>query len=176
MNNVKEIMDIITSADQKIRRKEISVQALAKVFLLFMNKYKEEYNGFKLNMLASALVLPLLKEELEKWDPLKQPSFALDEFKTWKELMPPLSRMEEDSENVPEEPDLFTELVCEILLPKFRSSITNFWNPKQPDAVLSLVDTWNRILPEAVMNNVLEQLILPKITYSVENWDPLTGN
>jgi tuftelin-interacting protein 11 len=174
IDNLKHIMDIIASAAEKIKRKEITVESLAKMFVLFMNKYKEEYHQYKLNMLASAMVLPLLKEELESWDPLKNPSFKLHEFQMWKELMPPPDVPIDDELDTPPEPDLYTELVCEILLPKFRTSITNYWIPKNPEPALKIVETWEPLLPEAVMNNVLEQLIFPKILYAVENWDPKT--
>ncbi len=58
---MKEIMDIIGKCNEKIMAKQINLQSLAKVFLLFQKKYPVEYSTYKLYTLASGLAYPLLK-------------------------------------------------------------------------------------------------------------------
>jgi tuftelin-interacting protein 11 len=38
----------------------------------------------------------------------------------------------------------------------------------------ALLDTWSALLPEWMLDNVLEQIILQKLTQAVGEWDPLT--
>lgn len=76
------------------------------MFLLFQKKFKEEYFKYKLNQMASTMVLPLLKGEIDSWNPFEKPTFAVEEFLTWKELMPPVPLSERDTEEA--ETDLYT--------------------------------------------------------------------
>jgi len=42
--------------------------------------------------------------------------------------------------------------------------------------MLRIVETWKSILPVWIFQNILEQMILPKINEGVELWDPLSDN
>lgn len=50
------------------------------------------------------------------------------------------------------------------------------WNVKDADTMLNLVETWKPILPGWIYQNILEQMVLPKINEGVESWDPLSDN
>jgi len=50
-------------------------------------------------------------------------------------------------------------------------SISNDWNTASPDAAVHLLESWNSILPPFLRDNVLDQLILPKVKRAVEEWD-----
>ena len=45
---------------------------------------------------------------------------------------------------------------------------------RQPDSLLELLEAWMPLLPDWVMNNILEQLVMPKLQTEVEDWNPLT--
>ena len=45
---------------------------------------------------------------------------------------------------------------------------------RKPDNVLDLLDAWLPLLPEWILHNILEQIVLPALTNEVENWNPLT--
>ena len=71
---------------------------------------------YKLNQMASAMVLPMLKGELETWDPLSNSTFALQEFSTWKSLMPPPPvDYDIDVKEESKEPDVFTGNVLVVV-------------------------------------------------------------
>lgn len=49
---------------------------------------------------------------------------------------------------------------------------SNEWNPKEPQAALELVETWSPILPRFMMDNILDQLIIPKLQSEIRDWNP----
>ena len=40
--------------------------------------------------------------------------------------------------------------------------------------MVNLLDDWESMLPEWIMENILDQLILPRIRKEVDAWNPLT--
>jgi tuftelin-interacting protein 11 len=49
---------------------------------------------------------------------------------------------------------------------------SNDWDPQQPHAAVSLVELWFPILPRFMKDNVIDQLILPKLHKKVRDWSP----
>ena len=62
---------------------------------------------------------------------------------------------------------VFIAHMCDVIC---RSS----WSVRKPDNVLDLLDAWLPLLPEWILHNILEQIVLPALTNEVENWNPLT--
>lgn len=48
------------------------------------------------------------------------------------------------------------------------------WNARNWSPLVELLDTWTPLLPPWVLDNVLEQLVLPRLQKEVEAWNPLT--
>lgn len=48
------------------------------------------------------------------------------------------------------------------------------WNPRDCDPLINLLEAWQPIVPNWVMENIFSQLILPRIKTEVDNWNPLT--
>lgn len=57
-------------------------------------------------------------------------------------------------------------------LPRIRSAINNSWSPKDASPALIFYATWAPILPSFLRDNVLDQLILPKVSKAVADWTP----
>lgn len=51
------------------------------------------------------------------------------------------------------------------------SDASNHWSAKQPQVAIHLLESWRPLLPSFIMDNVLDQLILPKLRQSIEEWD-----
>ncbi|TPX69352.1 hypothetical protein SpCBS45565_g02497 [Spizellomyces sp. 'palustris'] len=86
----------------------------------------------------------------------------------------------------------YEAMMYDIWLPKVRQAINNEWSPQSPDSVITLLEAWhpqsastksrirngvtedgdqNVLLPSWLYQNMLEQLILPKLTREVDNWN-----
>jgi len=48
------------------------------------------------------------------------------------------------------------------------------WRVRECDPLIVLLETWMPVLPTWVMENIQDQLILPRVLAEVEAWNPLT--
>ena len=48
------------------------------------------------------------------------------------------------------------------------------WTVRRPDMVLELLEAWQPLLPDWILMNILEQVVLPRLTAEVDAWNPLT--
>ncbi|KIR28316.1 tuftelin-interacting protein 11 [Cryptococcus deuterogattii LA55] len=63
-------------------------------------------------------------------------------------------------------------LIWHQWVPKVRSAINNEWDPSSPNDAVHLVESWEPILPLFVKDNILDQLVLPKVKAAIEQWNP----
>lgn len=67
--------------------------------------------------------------------------------------------------------------VCPSLLPLARLLIcenSNAWSPSDPMPAVALFTAWTSILPSFIRDNILDQLILPKLSKAIGDWSPST--
>lgn len=69
--------------------------------------------------------------------------------------------------------DPYDRLVWEIWMPKLRRCIFS-WSPRVCDPLVDLLSVWQTLLPGWVMQNIQDQLVLPKLQSELDNWDPTT--
>lgn len=48
------------------------------------------------------------------------------------------------------------------------------WTCRQPEPLIELIEHWIPLLPNWILENILDMLVLPKLTLEVEEWNPLT--
>ena len=118
--------------------------------------------------LAPGVVAPLLNVHLDGWNPLEAPTQHIEVLKEWRSILD--VQQGEAPANVF---DPYSALVWSGFMPFMRSAVVS-WNPRQHSAMAALLDAWAPLLPSWTLDNVLEQLILPRIVNCVEDWDPLT--
>lgn len=58
-------------------------------------------------------------------------------------------------------------------MPKLRQTLSS-WSPRNCNPVIELLDVWKSLLSEWVFNNILDQLVMPKLQSEVDAWDPTT--
>lgn len=56
----------------------------------------------------------------------------------------------------------------------FLFSFCRQWTCRQPEPLIELLEHWMPLLPKWILENILDMLILPKLTLEVEEWNPLT--
>src|SRR5215467_10991954 len=65
----------------------------------------------------------------------------------------------------------FENLLWNVWLPKVRSTINNDWSPEDPQPAVKLYEAWSTFLPPFIRDNILDQLILPKLHKAVADWN-----
>jgi hypothetical protein len=66
----------------------------------------------------------------------------------------------------------FESLLWNVWLPKVRSCLNNDWSPQDPQPAVRLYEAWSTFLPPFIRDNVLDQLVLPKVHQAVNDWNP----
>lgn len=69
--------------------------------------------------------------------------------------------------------DPYSALVWSGIMPSIRSAVAS-WNPRTHQPMVALLDAWAPLFPSYILDNILEQLILPRVNTCVDDWDPLT--
>ncbi|KAI3620681.1 hypothetical protein CBS9595_002648 [Malassezia furfur] len=113
---------------------------------------------------AGALV-PVLRRVLVDWDPLEAPHAFTATLAPWRAALQPASRAE--GVMTP-----YESVLWNVWMPKIRSTLTGAWDVYDPASAIALVEAWRDLLPPFLYDNVLEQLVLPKLHRAVRHWSP----
>ncbi|XP_055855811.1 septin-interacting protein 1 [Episyrphus balteatus] len=147
---------------------DLTLARAEKIFIELQRDFAAEYKEFALGDLAAGIIAPLVNNELKNWNPLEDPMKFIDTIKKWRTI---LDMHPSGQRNNVFDP--YSSLVWAGVIPSFRASV-NQWNPKEHQKMAALLDSWAPLFPTWVLDNVLEQLILPQLVAGVNEWDPLT--
>ncbi|XP_038071754.1 tuftelin-interacting protein 11-like isoform X2 [Patiria miniata] len=174
ISHLEKIMEIVEQCEERSKPgcpNPLSLEEYEDIFKTLQTDYREEYRAFELSQLATVNVLPLIKKELTSWDALRDSNKHVDLFKKWKDML--------DSDDsrflLPNGKTMtvYERLSWEIWMPQFRRAITN-WNMRECDPIIDLLENWLPLLPQWLLNNILDQLIYPRLQETVDEWNPLT--
>ncbi|KAG9305078.1 hypothetical protein G9A89_007718 [Geosiphon pyriformis] len=159
-----------------------SLQNFTGLFEKLQNEYQQEYTSYGLDAAIIAVITPIIKKILVDWDPLKAPTFGLATFQKWRPLFKTNSNKNKSDFNgnrfsgpIKMSPSMtpYESMMYNIWLPKIRSTINNSWDTRNFDPVITLLENWNPpLLPIFIYDNILEQLIMPKLRNEIDNWNP----
>ncbi|XP_071056718.1 septin-interacting protein 1 [Onthophagus taurus] len=150
----------------------LSLGQVAGIFKQLQERHIDEYCQYGLGELAPGLVGPLLTSALASWQPLSSPRQYTDLFRQWKEILEkPLQRGTLEGNCMGIQP--FDSLLWHTWVPVVRSCIS-VWRARDCDPLIYLLEAWKPLLPVWLMDNVLDQYVMPKLIAEVQSWDPLT--
>nr|XP_054774972.1 tuftelin-interacting protein 11-like [Lytechinus pictus]XP_054774973.1 tuftelin-interacting protein 11-like [Lytechinus pictus] len=131
----------------------------------------EEWKAFQLVDITVALVFPLIQAELRDWNPISEINKHLDLFQTWKDILdsPDCQMIIQDHPAI----TAYERLIWEDWMPVVRRGITG-WNVHDCDPLIEFLENWLPLVPRWILDNILDQLIFPKLQRAVESWNPLT--
>ncbi len=112
-----------------------------------------------------------MKKKFEDWDPIKQPRYGLETMKSWKSILEDPTKQIQQEQGMMEP---YERLVWDVWMPHIRTAVNDKWSARSSDSFIDMLESWLPIIPQWVTNNILEQLILPRLQKEVEGWNPLT--
>ncbi|KAF6204403.1 hypothetical protein GE061_002744 [Apolygus lucorum] len=148
----------------------MTLEEMAFAYKKLREKHPNEYLMYDLPSLAPSFVRPILKSTLSSWDPMKNPEQPLGEFAQWKQVLSETQSAHTLSAATLQDP--FHRLLWDAWMPCIRIAV-NSWNVKEPQPLIILLDTWRPLLPSWILDNILQQLVMPRLQNTAEEWNPL---
>ena len=171
-------IECLSSAPQLLEQMEVrrKTDQLDVDYLLEQFRHLERNHDFiKYDManVAVTYLVPLVKSRLATtWRPFECGDSSDENCRRmllpWRCLLETLPG--HAKENVLEPYD---GLVWNSWMPALRGLIGQ-WPCKEAQPMVDLLDRWEPLVPEWIMENILDQLIMPRIQSEVDAWNPLT--
>lgn len=152
---------------------QLTLEEAEKIFIKLQTKYASEYIEFSLGDLAPGIVAPLINSKLQDWNLFAEPTKHIELIRKWRTILKMQNNNERNKLKSSNIFDPYSGLIWSGVIPVFRSAAST-WNPRLHNPMIALLDSWAPLFPEWILDNVLEQLILSKITLAVSEWNPLT--
>lgn len=133
-------------------------------------QFRAEIDEYRLWEAAVAAIHPIFREAMEEWEPLQAPTFLVSNLRR---LQPLLSRKNSDGQPAQRSSTSpYETMIYTLWLPRVRSALLNDWDVFNPSPATTLIVTWKELLPSFVYANVLDQLVVPKLTNGLRSWKP----
>ncbi|NP_001126744.1 tuftelin-interacting protein 11 [Pongo abelii] len=172
--NLSKVLEMVEECERRMQpncSNPLTLDECARIFETLQDKYYEEYRMSDRVDLAVAIVYPLMKEYFKEWDPLKDCTYGTEIISKWKSLLENDQLLSHGGQDL--SADAFHRLIWEVWMPFVRNIVTQ-WQPRNCDPMVDFLDSWVHIIPVWILDNILDQLIFPKLQKEVENWNPLT--
>lgn len=153
-----------------------SIDSLIDQLSAVQREHAREYTQFSMESVAYKSALPLVRREMEHWEPLKDPRHGVEKLAKLKPLLEGNSsgQADQDASNDifdDHSSDAYVSIISSAVLPPIRSALLQ-WDATDPDPALELVEVWASALPEHLLRDLLEGSVLPRIKESVNAWNP----
>ncbi|CAI4233374.1 unnamed protein product [Auanema sp. JU1783] len=172
----KELVDLIRRFS--LRDDEIShaMNEYQSLFMTLKEKFRLEYKLLSLESIAIPCVLPQIKKYFSVWRPLDPEHliFGIDLMKEWKDILVENEDKGILASNIQsfDQISAFDRLLWEGWMPYIRTAAQR-WEPRvQVEVMLKIIEVWLPLLPNWMKDNLLEQIIIPRIDKAVNEWDP----
>ncbi|GJT49694.1 septin and tuftelin-interacting protein 1 homolog 1 [Tanacetum coccineum] len=160
-------LEVIESALDKLNNDShsgtLSLELLGDSFRYLKKRFPDEYKLCGLSTIACSFALPLFSRLFKGWDPLIKPADHIDVISVWKDLL------QGDEIDSP-----YAKLFAEAVFRAVRRSSANSWQATNPEPLLHFLDIWERLMPHAALQKILDQIVMPKLLAAVNSWDPRT--
>lgn len=154
-----------------------SLEPFAGPFNELLTNFKDEYKRLSLDDVIVGAIDTVLQSTFTTWLPFDVSSDALlSTLKPWREAFNLAAGDVPHESEQDREMTAWESFLWHRWLPKVRSTINNEWSPKDAWPAVHLVESWDPLLPDFIRDNVLRQLILPKVMAAVESWTGRANN
>ncbi|BES97401.1 Septin-interacting protein 1 [Nesidiocoris tenuis] len=171
IEGLESLLETLEALQRGANDGSITLDEMAVAFKRLKDKHPTEYMMYDLSSLAPSFIRPILRSTLSSWDPMKAPKEPFAEFAQWRLVLSETQSSHTLSAATLQNP--FDRLLWDAWMPCIRIAV-NAWNVKDPDPMMTLLDAWKPLLPSWILDNILQQLVMPRLQNTAEDWNPLT--
>lgn len=171
IDKLESILEVVERCERLVETTS-DMRQMMNIFIGLKREYADEFLIFNLYQLAIPLFTPLLKQKMNQWRPFasdkteaSDPLYCLDIYSDLKDLF--------RAESYQSAVNPFHRLIWETWMASFRKLLLPESIRACADTCVDILNAWSRVLPKYVYESVLEQLVLVKLRYEVEVWNPL---
>ncbi|KAF8637621.1 hypothetical protein AX17_002690 [Amanita inopinata Kibby_2008] len=189
LQKVSLVADDIKSLSKQLSSVyEASLETFSPLFYKLISEFPNEFDKYQLDEIAVAAIAPLMRRMVATWHPLEDPSAFISTFRGWRRVLrvssaedqSTMTELDKYGREIPvtaqseshEAMTPFESLMWNVWLPKVRTAINNEWSADEPLLAVKLYDIWSTFLPPFIRDNMLDQLILPKLQRTIADWSP----
>lgn len=136
------------------------------------SKYQDIMEEYKIPETAVAALHPLFKEAMDQWEPLQDPTFLVASLQRLRSSLLSPRRDKQDEHYQRQSTSPYETMIYSIWLPRVRSALMNNWDVYDPSPATSLMEAWKSLIPPFVYANILDQLVVPKLSNALKEWKP----
>lgn len=154
---------------------ENDLEKLVDSFVDFQSKFADEFIIYNLSEEAIPFVRPLLSRKMLEWRPFDSSphddeNTHLDYCKPiYAQLKSLLASTESDPQYNP-----YNRIVWETWMPAVRVVLSSASLKDHGLECAELLTEWSPLIPQWILTNILDQIVLPRLVSEVEAWNPLT--
>lgn len=163
--------EISTISQREATEGSTSLRQLEDAFNRLLIKHDKEYRSLGLDDVVVGAIDLVLRKPFAQWQPFDVSADALlSTLKPWKQAYNLEPADDSEKDGTERTMTAWESLLWHRWLPKVRSAINNEWDVLDPQPAVHLIESWDPILPRFIHDNILDQLVLPKVTVAVEDW------
>jgi tuftelin-interacting protein 11 len=182
IEKIQDILAIIEICESQLSdsTKETSIQDLISTFVNLKREYTDEFIIFNLSQLAIPLFTPMLKKKMSRWNPFLEDLmsssraeneilFCYDIFAELQDLFKDSSSYQSGNNSI----NPYHRLVWDTWMFSFRKLLYQENLKTCGNRCVEILSSWSKLIPKYINENILEQIVLAKLNYEVDAWNPL---
>lgn len=186
IEKIESLIEMIEKCERSVKQENITLNELIGIFRDIQENYSDEFIIFNLSQLAIPLLTPVLKKRMDMWDPFEtlivddtentdpqsnEIDYCKSMYANLKELLKDAPQTQDKSSNI----NPYHRIVWDTWMPTFRRNISdvNLKNKEYSIKCVDVLNEWFNLLPSWIIANIIEQIIIPKLTQQVDEWNPV---
>lgn len=176
VSNIEELIvrvKRIQSSTLEMYDEVTKITRLTEQLEMLQNEVLPVLESPRLDQIVTAVITPHFRQAMASWDVMAEPSRFKNEFLRLAKAL----RLHEIKSQAIEQDNKRRSLAFEsfmslIWFPRIRTAIGTSWDPTNSTAVLDLLNLWLNLLPKFLLDQMLDQLIIPRLAVGLNTWSP----